>query len=127
MDYEIDGPAVVTEIADIHALYENALAHNDLDTLDRLFWNDPRTLRYGPNGTLLGHAAISAFRRGRKNGAPSRKNEAARGHHHVRPGFCCGQPGIDAARIEPHQSAEPDLGAHGRGLAHRRRTRLRRA
>jgi hypothetical protein len=33
--------------------------------LDSLFWNSEHTVRFGSNGTLVGHAAISAFRRGR--------------------------------------------------------------
>src|SRR3954469_10377516 len=63
---DINLPDVVAEVTAAHLKYNQALASDDLDTLDELFWKDPRTLRYGPNGTLLGHAAISAFRRGRK-------------------------------------------------------------
>lgn len=48
-----------------HDRYEKALEGNDLDTLDELFWDNQLTLRYGPNGNLYGHEAISAFRRGR--------------------------------------------------------------
>jgi hypothetical protein len=57
---------VVAEVTDAFMRYEHALGSNDVDTIDTLFWNDPRTLRYGPNGTLLGHAQISSFRHGRK-------------------------------------------------------------
>ena len=56
---------VVAEVTAAFDSYEQALSTNDLDTIDGLFWNSPSTLRYGPNGTLLGHAAISAFRRAR--------------------------------------------------------------
>jgi len=45
--------------------YDRAIAGNDLDALDKMFWRSDKTLRYGPNGSLHGHAAISAFRRGR--------------------------------------------------------------
>jgi AtzH-like len=62
---EIDIPEVVAEVRDAFMRYERALATNDIDTIDTLFWRSPLTLRYGPNGTLLGHAAISAFRRAR--------------------------------------------------------------
>ena len=62
---EIDIPEVVAEVTAAFDSYEQALSTNDLDTIDGLFWNSPSTLRYGPNGTLLGHAAISAFRRAR--------------------------------------------------------------
>ncbi len=62
---EIDIPEVVAEVTAAFESYEQALSTHDLDTIDGLFWNSPSTLRYGPNGTLLGHAAISAFRRAR--------------------------------------------------------------
>jgi Protein of unknown function (DUF3225) len=61
----IDIPEVVVEVSRAFVEYELALSNNDLDTIDTLFWNSPLTLRYGPNGTLLGHQAISAFRRAR--------------------------------------------------------------
>ena len=41
---------------------------NDVDMIDKLFWKDEKTLRYGPNGTIVGHAALSAFRRARNIG-----------------------------------------------------------
>ena len=62
---EINIPEVVREVTNAFERYEKALSINDLDTIDSLFRDSPLTLRYGPNGTLLGHAAISAFRRGR--------------------------------------------------------------
>lgn len=62
---EIDLPEVVAEVREAFMAYEEALLANDVDRIDELFWNDERTLRYGPNGTLVGHAALSAFRRGR--------------------------------------------------------------
>ncbi len=65
MVMEINIPDVVAEVTAAFERYEQALSTNDLDTIDGLFRNSPLTLRYGPNGTLLGHAAISAFRRAR--------------------------------------------------------------
>ena len=62
---EINIPAVVAEVTAAFESYEQALSTNDLDTIDGLFRDSPLTLRYGPDGTLLGHAAISAFRRAR--------------------------------------------------------------
>jgi len=62
---EINIPAIVAEVTDAFMAYEKALATNDLDALDSFFWNSSLTLRYGPDGTLLGHHAISSFRRGR--------------------------------------------------------------
>jgi AtzH-like len=66
MSFDINIPEIVAEVTQAHERYERALSTNDLDVLDSLFWDSERTLRYGPNGTLVGHAAISAFRRARK-------------------------------------------------------------
>jgi 1-carboxybiuret hydrolase subunit AtzH-like protein len=63
----VDLPDVVAEVREAHDRYEAALSRNDLDTLDALFWKDGKTIRFGPNGTLIGHASISAFRRGRSS------------------------------------------------------------
>ena len=60
-----DNPSVIAEITAILDRYDRAIAINDLDALDEMFWRSDKTLRYGPNGSLYGHAAISAFRRGR--------------------------------------------------------------
>jgi hypothetical protein len=62
---EVDIPEIVAEVTAAFQRYEQALSTNDLDTIDGLFRDSPLTLRYGPNGTLQGHAAISAFRRAR--------------------------------------------------------------
>ena len=58
-------PDVVAEVTAAFQRYEKALLADDVDTIDELFWNDDKTLRYGPNGTLESHKALSAFRRGR--------------------------------------------------------------
>jgi hypothetical protein len=65
VSFDINIPEVVAEVTAAHNRYEQALTTNDLDTIDSLFWDSGLTLRYGPNGTLLGHGAISAFRRAR--------------------------------------------------------------
>ncbi len=62
---QINLPEIVAEVTRHVSEYERALASNDLETIDKLFWNSPLTLRYGPNGTLIGHRAISDFRRAR--------------------------------------------------------------
>ena len=62
---EINIPEVVREVTNSFERYEQALSNNDLDTIDSLFRDSSLTLRYGPNGTLLGHSAISSFRRAR--------------------------------------------------------------
>lgn len=62
---EIDIPEVVAEVRAAFERYERALLANDAPVLIELFWNDPRTLRYGLGENLLGHDAIAAFRRAR--------------------------------------------------------------
>ncbi|MBT5047299.1 MAG: oxalurate catabolism protein HpxZ [Rhodospirillaceae bacterium] len=62
---DINIPEIVAEVTEAFMRYERALGSNDVDTIDTLFWDSPLTLRYGPNGTLLGHDALSAFRRAR--------------------------------------------------------------
>ncbi|MPQ97389.1 DUF3225 domain-containing protein [Modestobacter sp. I12A-02628] len=62
---------VVAEVTAAVAGYEAALMADDLDELDRLFLDAPHTLRADASGVLVGHRAISDFRRGR-GGAPAR-------------------------------------------------------
>lgn len=61
----IDDPAVKAEVEAVFALYEAALVGNDVATLERLFHDDPRTIRYGAAENLYGMDAIRAFRRAR--------------------------------------------------------------
>ena len=62
---EIDLPEVVAEVQAVHAHYEKALVTNDVATLDELFHNDRRTIRYGINEMLFGYDEIAAFRSAR--------------------------------------------------------------
>jgi hypothetical protein len=62
---EIDLPEVVAEVRAAFERYEQALVSNDVDTLDALFHDDPRTIRYGGGENLYGYAAIKAFRAAR--------------------------------------------------------------
>jgi hypothetical protein len=62
---EIDRPEVVAEVAAAFERYEQALVTNDVETLDALFRDDPRTIRYGIRENLYGHPEIKAFRAGR--------------------------------------------------------------
>jgi hypothetical protein len=61
----VNEPAVVAAVTAAHDEYEAALMANDIDTLDRLFWNSPETLRFGATESSYGSEAIAAFRRGR--------------------------------------------------------------
>jgi ketosteroid isomerase-like protein len=62
---EIDRPEVVKEVREAFDRYEKALVSNDVDTLDALFRDDPRTIRYGATEILYGHAEIKKFRAAR--------------------------------------------------------------
>ena len=61
----IDDPAVKAEVEAAFAAYEAALVGNDVPTLEALFRDDPRTIRYGIGENLTGMDAIRAFRRAR--------------------------------------------------------------
>lgn len=62
---EIDLPEIVAEVSHAFERYERALTGNDVAVLDELFWEDPRTVRYGASENLYGYAAIAEFRRQR--------------------------------------------------------------
>jgi AtzH-like len=62
---EVDLPEVVAEVKEAFDRYERALVTNDVRTLDTLFRDDPRTIRYGGGENLYGYAAIAAFRQAR--------------------------------------------------------------
>jgi hypothetical protein len=59
---DIDLPDVVAEVTAAFQRYEEALVSNDVATLDALFRDDPRTIRYGGSEILYGYDAIKAFR-----------------------------------------------------------------
>ncbi|MCJ2096201.1 oxalurate catabolism protein HpxZ [Methylobacterium sp. J-072] len=61
----IDDPAVRVEVEAAFRAYEIALTTNDVATLEALFQDDPRTIRYGAGENLYGMDAIRAFRRAR--------------------------------------------------------------
>jgi AtzH-like len=69
---EIDLPEVVAEVRAAFDRYEQALVTNDVATLDTLFRDDPRTIRYGGGENLYGYAAIKAFRAARSPAGLSR-------------------------------------------------------
>ena len=59
---ELDNPDVVTEVTAMFMQYEQALVTNDVAVLDKLFWNHPKTVRYGATENLVGYEQIQAFR-----------------------------------------------------------------
>jgi hypothetical protein len=62
---DIDLPEVVAEVTAAFERYETALVDNDVDTLDSIFRDDPRTIRYGATEILYGYDEIAAFRAAR--------------------------------------------------------------
>ena len=62
---EVDLPEVVAEVEAAFARYERALVSNDVATLDALFHDDARTIRYGGAEILYGYGEIKAFRAAR--------------------------------------------------------------
>lgn len=70
---EIDLPDVVAEVTEAFNQYETALVTNDVETLDALFRDDSRTIRYGGTENLYGYAEIKAFRAGRPSAGLMRR------------------------------------------------------
>lgn len=62
---ELNLPDVLTEVRAAFDRYERALNENDVASLNELFWDSSRTIRYGIAEQLYGHAAIAAFRSAR--------------------------------------------------------------
>ena len=62
---QIDLPEVVAEVRTEFDRYEQALVSNDVATLNSLFHDDVRTIRYGGAENLYGYAAIKSFRAAR--------------------------------------------------------------
>jgi hypothetical protein len=62
---DVDLPEVVAEVSAAFERYEQALVSNDVDALDAMFRDDPRTIRYGGGENLYGYGEIKAFRAGR--------------------------------------------------------------
>lgn len=62
---DIDIPEIVAEVEALFKCYETALVTNDVETLEALFWDDRRTIRYGATENLHGMDEIRAFRRAR--------------------------------------------------------------
>jgi hypothetical protein len=62
---DIDLPDVLAEVGAAFERYERALVSNDVPVLDEMFWDSPRTLRYGVGENLYGADEIRAFRAAR--------------------------------------------------------------
>jgi hypothetical protein len=62
---EIDLPEIVAEVKAVFERYERAVVSNDVETLDELFHDDSRTIRYGATENLYGYDEIKKFRAAR--------------------------------------------------------------
>ena len=62
---EVNKPEILAEVTVAFRRYEQALIGNDVAVLNELFWQSPRTLRYGMGENLYGHEAIAGFRSAR--------------------------------------------------------------
>jgi Protein of unknown function (DUF3225) len=69
---QIDIPDVVAEVRAAFERYERAVVTNDVATLDEIFRNDPRTMRYGQSENLYGYKEIAAFRAARPSAGLAR-------------------------------------------------------
>lgn len=63
----INDPAVVAEVTDLCLKYEQALCSNDVEVLDRFFWDSTEVVRFGLAENLYGSEEIRAFRASRPN------------------------------------------------------------
>jgi hypothetical protein len=70
---EINIPDVAAEVRAAFLRYQRAVDTNDVETMNTLFWDSPFTVRFAPNGTLVGHDAIAAFRQTRTGSSVERR------------------------------------------------------
>ena len=55
-------PDVLIDLDLVFNQYEDALVRHDVTALDKFFWYDPKTVRYGVAENLYGGEAIRAYR-----------------------------------------------------------------
>ena len=61
----INDPEIVAELQALYPRYERALIANDAETLTKMFWASPHSMRFGVTENLYGIDEIEAFRKGR--------------------------------------------------------------
>ncbi|MDB5649453.1 MAG: hypothetical protein JWL62_973 [Hyphomicrobiales bacterium] len=61
----INLPDVVAEFTPVYMEYQKAVDTNDFETMNKLFWKSPQTVRFGPVGSLIGYDMIASYRRER--------------------------------------------------------------
>jgi hypothetical protein len=62
---DINLPDVLEGFMPAYMEYQKAVDTNDIETMNKLFWNSPQTVRFGPVGSLIGYDMISSYRRER--------------------------------------------------------------
>ena len=62
---QVNLPEALAELTAAFQAYERALIDNDIEGLNRLFWDSELTMRYGVRELLYSHAEIAKFRRER--------------------------------------------------------------
>lgn len=63
----LNDAAVVAEVTDLYLKYEEALANNQLEVMDQLFWDASEVVRFGVAENLYGSEEIRNFRQNRPN------------------------------------------------------------
>ncbi len=59
----VNRPEVVDEVTAAFEAYERALLANDVEAMNEVFWDDPRTVRFGIAEIQYGADTIAAWRR----------------------------------------------------------------
>ncbi|MCH6258586.1 nuclear transport factor 2 family protein [Puniceicoccaceae bacterium K14] len=60
--FEVNKKRAYHELCQLSDEYEEALVTNDVESLVKLFWDSPHTVRYGPTEHLYGSDEIAQFR-----------------------------------------------------------------
>jgi amidase len=71
--YRINDPAIVAEVEREFAGYDKALGANDIDALNRYFFDSPMTVRFGNGENLYGFDEIKAYRASIASGSAPRR------------------------------------------------------
>lgn len=70
---EINRPDVLAEVTEKFLHYEQAINTNDIEVLDRSFFDSAQTVRFGMNEELWSYDEIMAFRRTRNTAGTPRQ------------------------------------------------------
>ena len=96
-EHEINLPDVLIDLDLVFNQYEDALVRHDVTALDKFFWYDPKTVRYGVTENLYGGEAIRAYRMACAPVSPGRRII-----HKVITSFGCGFGTVSAEFTVPN-------------------------